>query len=101
MEGDAKSEAKGRNIEYHGVVERERWGVGGQGVLPWMGPPMDLRGSPSSGDAHAALLSASSSSDPSLITPAIVPLLVPLCSSALSPPVPSSLRQPPGDPVVQ
>lgn len=84
-----------------GVVGGERWGVGGQGVLAWMGPPMDQLWSSSSGDAHAALLSVSSSSDPSLTTPAIVPLLVPLCSSALSPPIPSSLRQPPGGPAVQ
>lgn len=51
-------------------------------------------------DAHL-MLSVSSPSDPSLTTPHIVPLPVPLCSLALSLPIPSSLRQPPGDPAIQ
>lgn len=87
MEGDAKSEAKGRNIEYHGEVGGERWGVGGQGVLPWMGPPMDLCGSPSSGDAHAALLLLP-------LTPLLPPLLL-FPSLSLYDPQPSLRPSPP------
>lgn len=72
-----------------------------QQVVSWMGPPLgstvllqagDPSSSSSSGDlnctVHPTLLSVSSPSIPSLPTPHIVPLLVPLCPSALSLPAP-------------
>lgn len=92
-----------------GIENIVMWEVGGgrwggqraQQVLSRMGPPMgstlllQVRGpsSPSSSadlncNPHPTLLSVSSPSDPSLPTPHIVPLLVPLCPSALALPSP-------------
>lgn len=88
-------------------VGKERWEVGGgewrghsrlsHGWAPLWDPLSccrsgDPSSSSSSGDlnctVHPTLLSVSSPSIPSLPTPHIVPLLVPLCPSALSLPAP-------------